>query len=257
MSIYQHFRKEEHEFIDKVVSWKEYVQNAYSCKLTDFLDPREQEIVSSIIGQNGEVQFSLNGGHPNAERKRAFIFPDYMTPSEGDFQLTAFEIQYAQKFLSIEHRHVLGALMNIGLKRSKYGDISIVGKDVFIVISKEIADFVKMELKDIGKASISLKDIPIQQVKLETEKWEEASTTASSLRIDTIISSVYNFSRQKAQMLIQGQKVKVNWKLIDQTSFECEQGDVISVRGFGRSKLVSIDGKTKKEKYRIIVGKQK
>ncbi|WP_096154711.1 MULTISPECIES: YlmH family RNA-binding protein [Bacillus] len=257
MSIYQHFRKEEHEFIDKIVSWKEYVQRVYTSKLTDFLDPREQEILSSIIGQNGEVQFILNGGHPNAERKRAFIFPHYIVPNEEDFQLKAFEIQYAQKFVKIDHRHVLGALMNIGLKRSKYGDISIAGKDVFIVVSTEIADFVKMELNEVGKATVTLKDIPTKQVKLDVEKWEEASTTASSLRIDTIIASVYNISRQKAQILIEGQKVKVNWKLIDQTSFDCEEGDVISVRGFGRSKLVSVDGKTKKDKYRIIVGKQK
>ena len=54
MSIYQHFRPEEREFIDQVLNWKEYVENNYAPKLTDFLDPREQQIVKMIIGQHME-----------------------------------------------------------------------------------------------------------------------------------------------------------------------------------------------------------
>ena len=35
--------------------------------------------------------------------------------------------------------------------------------------------------------------------------------TVSSLRLDTVIASIFNISRQKASMLIHGGKVKVNW----------------------------------------------
>jgi RNA-binding protein YlmH len=51
--------------------------------------------------------------------------------------------------------------------------------------------------------------------------------------------------------------VKVNWTLIENPSFECKEGDIISVRGHGRSKIMGIEGKTKKEKWRIIAGRQK
>jgi RNA-binding protein YlmH len=51
--------------------------------------------------------------------------------------------------------------------------------------------------------------------------------------------------------------VKVNWTLTENPSFECDVGDMISVRGYGRAKILAIEGKTKKEKWRIIVGKQK
>ena len=36
MSIYEHFRQEEHGFIDQVLQWKEDVLHQYSPKLTDF-----------------------------------------------------------------------------------------------------------------------------------------------------------------------------------------------------------------------------
>lgn len=58
-------------------------------------------------------------------------------------------------------------------------------------------------------------------------------------------------------MLIQQGQTKVNWTLIQNTSFELREGDMISVRGYGRIKILSIDGKTKKDKWRIKAGKQK
>ena len=50
MSIYQHFRPEEREFIDQVLNWKNLVENTYAPKLTDFLDPREQQILKRVDG---------------------------------------------------------------------------------------------------------------------------------------------------------------------------------------------------------------
>ncbi|KPD01215.1 hypothetical protein LR69_00372 [Geobacillus sp. BCO2] len=56
MELYQHFRKEEHPFIDQVLEWKEMVSRQYAPKLTDFLDPREQQIVQSIAGGAEDVR---------------------------------------------------------------------------------------------------------------------------------------------------------------------------------------------------------
>ncbi|MER3115534.1 RNA-binding protein, partial [Bacillus altitudinis] len=48
--IYQHFRKDERAFIDQALEWKRIVQEQYRMKLTDFLDPREQVILSAVTG---------------------------------------------------------------------------------------------------------------------------------------------------------------------------------------------------------------
>ena len=104
MNIYQHFRPEEREFIDQVLGWKEYVEQTYAPKLTDFLDPREQQIIQTLIGNTQEVKVSLFGGTPGAERQRALVYPDYYEPEHDDFQLTLFELAYAKKFVTIEHR---------------------------------------------------------------------------------------------------------------------------------------------------------
>lgn len=257
MSIYQHFRKEEHTFIDQVLSWKETVLSQYASKTTDFLDPREQEMIRLVLGNDSEVQVDFFGGHDSTERKRALLYPEYFRPAIDDFQLSVFQIEYPSKFVTIDHRKILGSLMSLGVKRSKFGDILVSGDHVQIIVAKEIADYVRMNLESVGKATVSLKEISFDQIVLTEEAWDEHTTTVASMRLDVVLSSIYNLSRQKIQAMIQSGLVKVNWKIVEETAFECKERDVLSLRGFGRSKLLTIEGKTKKEKWRIIVGKQK
>lgn len=257
MNIYQHFRLEEREFIDQVVEWKEYVNDTYSPKLTDFLDPREQQIVRTIIGTQSETLVEFFGGLVENERKRGIIFPEYYKPQESDFQIQLFEIEYPAKFVTIEHPQILGSLMSLGLKRGKFGDILVDDTRIQFFTGQEVGDYVQLQLTKIGRATISLKSIPFDQGIIVKENWLETTETVSSLRLDTVMSAILNISRQKSQDYIKNGRVKVNWTTVENPAFECGVSDVISVRGHGRSKIVSIDGKTKKDKWRIVAGKQK
>ncbi|MGF9856322.1 RNA-binding protein [Priestia endophytica] len=255
--LYQHFRKEEHEFVDAVLEWQGQVLNQYSPKLTDFLDPREQEIVHTIIGSEGDVKVSFFGGYEGAERKRALLFPSYYEPSEEDYELELFEVKYASKFVTLEHRHVLGTLMSVGLRRSKYGDIIAGEERIQFIVARDMSSFVKMNISKMGKTSVALQTKPLSSVMDHKEELELKETTVSSLRLDAVLSSIHNISRQKVQTLINGGHAKVNWKTLEQPSFECNEGDTLSLKGHGRARVVSINGKTKKEKWRITVGKLK
>lgn len=257
MNIYQHFRLEEREFIDQVLQWKSYVESAYALKLTDFLDPREQHILKILIGDQGEVKYKLFGGSPGVERKRACLMPEYMTENQVDFQITLFEIDYPMKFVTIEHPQVLGTLMSLGLKRGKFGDILVKEGRIQFFAAEEINNYIKNNLESIGRAGVKLKELDLNAAISSDELWMENVITISSLRLDTVVSGIHNLSRQKSQLFIGQGHVKVNWTIIENTSFECDEGDLISVRGHGRAKIMSIEGKTKKEKWRIHVGKQK
>ena len=123
--IYQHFRPEEKEFIDQVIDWRINVEDTYAPKLTDFLDPRQQFHPELHFGENEDVRHQLFGGQDDSERKRALIFPEYYQPTDDDFQIGLYEIDYPQKFISLNHPMVLGSIMALGLKRDKFGDIIV------------------------------------------------------------------------------------------------------------------------------------
>ncbi|XJZ28425.1 RNA-binding protein [Bacillota bacterium Lsc_1132] len=257
MNIYQHFRHEEKDFIDQVLNWKSSVEKTYAPKLTDFLDPREQQIVKLIFGENSDVKVEFFGGTAQSERKRAMLLPDYLTADQGDFQIRLYEVEYPSKFITIEHRQVLGSLMSVGLKRGKFGDILVKEKQIQFFVSADVGDYIEMQVKSIGKATVDLLPKTLDEALVLKDVWTEEELTVSSLRLDTAVSGIHHLARQKSQILIQQGLVKVNWTLIDNPSFELKEGDMISARGHGRVKILSIEGKTKKEKWRIRIGKQK
>ncbi|WP_439873947.1 RNA-binding protein [Bacillus mycoides] len=252
MSIYEHFRPDEEVFVDKVLEWKQEAEY-HQVKLTDFLDPRQQQIVSMVIGQ-GEVAVRFDGAMPESERKRALIYPDYLELNEEEFQVEVLEIDYPSKFYTLEHRQILGAFMSLGLTREKCGDILLQENRAQIAVAKEVGSYIEMNLQSIGKVKVSLTPVQAEQILCVGEKWGEKSGTVSSLRLDVLLAEMLHISRQKVQPLIKGGLVKVNWKTVEQTAYECFPGDVFSVRGYGRSKIFSVEGKTKRDKWRILYG---
>ncbi len=257
MNIYQHFRPEEKAFIDQVLNWRNFVEKTFTSKLTDFLDPREQHILKKVIGTHSDVKVEFFGGGINAERKRALLIPEYGTGDQKDYEITLFEVEYPVKFYTIEHPQVLGTLMGLGVKRGKFGDILIEDKRAQFFASNDVSDYIMLNVQSIGKAAVHLAKLDLEMALSAENDWREEILTVSSLRLDTVLSGIHHLSRQKSQTLIEHGLVKVNWSLIENPSFECQEGDMISARGYGRLKILSIDGKTKKEKWRIVAGKQK
>jgi len=256
MSVYQHFRKEEHPFIDQVLSWISQVELVYERKLTDFLDPREQDIICSLVGTSNEtVKLCFDGAHDQAERKRAILAPFYEEPAVEDFDIVLLQAKYPQKFVQLEHPDCLGAFMSLGIDRKKLGDMVVEDGIIQIALSKEIAPYVQMNLTSVKHAKITLEELPRDQFRLKTENWNEAEKTVSSLRLDTILSEIYNLSRKIAQEAISKGIVKVNYQLVEDAKFTMQEGDLISFRGKGRSKLIRIKGQTKKDKIRITTAR--
>ncbi|MFJ8088654.1 RNA-binding protein [Lysinibacillus sp. NPDC095746] len=252
----QHFRKDEQPFIEQVVGWQHEVEDRYAPKLTDFLDPRQRFIVASIIGQYDTLKTASAGLFDEAERQRMLIYPTYYEPMEEDFQLTVFTIQYPVKFVQLRHPDVLGALLSLGLDRGKFGDIRVNDHLVQFVVAIEVAEYVRLHLTGIGKVKVHVESIKETEPLLQNEdEWLEESHTVSSMRLDVIISTILKISRQKAQALITGNKVRVNWTERDSVAFELQEGDILSVRGNGRIKIMMTEGRTKKDKIRLQIGR--
>lgn len=254
--IIQHFRQDEQPFIEQASGWQREVEDRYAPKLTDFLDPRQQFIVEAVVRQNEDLQIAQHGCFEQAERQRLLIYPSYYELQQDDFQITIFTIQYPTKFVTLKHPDVLGALLSIGLERSKFGDIRIDEGYVQFAVATEVADYVRLHLTSIGKVKVHVEELgETEPLLLVAEEWTEQSHTVASMRLDVVMATIYNISRQKSQALISGGKVKVNWTLREQVAFELQEGDIISVRSYGRAKVIATEGRTKKDKIRLIVGR--
>ncbi|WP_108305713.1 RNA-binding protein [Metalysinibacillus jejuensis] len=253
--ILQHFRPEEKPFIEQVVGWQREVEDRYAPKLTDFLDPRERFIVQAIIKQSEDCRLMSSGGFLQAERQRVLIYPSYYEPTAEDFQIALFRINYPVKFVSLTHPQVLGTLTASGIDRKRFGDIRLEDNEVQCAVSEEIADFLQVQMTAVGKAKVALEKITTQQALAPSdEKWEEQLHTVSAMRLDVVLASALTISRQKAQQLITSGRVKVNHTVREDRAFELHEEDLLSVRGYGRMKVIAIEGRTRKQKIKVIIG---
>lgn len=256
MGIYQHFREHEHPFIDRVLDWMHHARDNYAVYVTDFLNPRERHIVESVIGlRNDEVKYYFSGGIEGAERQRAIIAPSFVEIEEDDFEIVALKAEYNPQFQMLSHRDVLGAFTSLGIDRKMIGDIIVEDGAVQIITTESFKHYVMQHLTKIKRATVSFKEIPLSSIQKSEENWVSKVYTVSSLRLDVVLKTIFHLSRTEAAKLIKQEKVSVNYALETDQATLLEEGDMISARGFGRSKLDKIAGKTKKDKIRIVVSR--
>ncbi|MCE5032980.1 RNA-binding protein [Staphylococcus cohnii] len=249
MDIYQHFRKEEHELIDQLIDKCYRANEQFAPVLTSFLDPRGQYILNVIVGSFQDLEVTFYGG-PFAERQRAIIAPDYFQPEVEDFEIILFEIDYPQKFVTLQHQHVLGTIMSLGIERDQLGDI-VVDESIQFTLTKQLESYIILELNKIKDATVKLNAIPIKDMIQSKENWHSFETTVSGLRLDVVLKEMIRKSRSISKQLIEKKRVKVNHTIIDSADFQLDKGDLLSIQGYGRAMVVDIGGKTKKDKTRI------
>lgn len=256
MSIYQHFREDEHPFIDYVLSVKEMVLRSYRFHLTDFLNPREQQMLVMVIGEkNPDLQVHFFGGRSHTERNRAIIAPFYDQIEHDDFELTLLQASYAKKFVTLEHRDIMGAFLSLGVTRQKLGDIFVGDGKLQIVTSTDIAPFIIAHLMKIKNANIQLQEADVAQLQETEETWKEKDHYVSSMRLDAVIKEIYRLSRKLASLHIGREHVKVNFKTVNDPKYAIFEGDLISIRGLGRSKVLTVhEGVTRKGRIRMTAG---
>ncbi|WP_096810332.1 RNA-binding protein [Staphylococcus nepalensis] len=249
IDIYQHFRKEEHELIDQLIDKSKQANEQYAPVLTSFLDPRGQYILNVIVGTFQDLEVTFYGG-PFAERQRAIIAPEYFRPEAEDFEISLFEIDYPQKFVTLQHQHILGTIMSLGIERDQLGDILIDDRIQF-TLTKQLESYIMLELNKIKGATVKLNAILVKNMIQSKEHWRSFDTTVSGLRLDVVLKEIIRKSRSIGKQLIEKKRVKVNHTIIDSVDFQLDQGDLLSVQGYGRAMITDIGGKTKKDKIRI------
>ncbi|RKD24116.1 hypothetical protein BEP19_06825 [Ammoniphilus oxalaticus] len=256
MNLFEHFRKEEHPFIEQALDWLAFVEERHETKLTDFLDPRQVYILQTLLARFDEVKLTPFGGFNGAERCRVLLHQHYYEPKEDESGLAAFQLTASSQasFQKLTHRDILGALMAAGLKRDKFGDIHIHPDQAQIVVAEEIADYLRLQFTQANRVSVLLESIEFSQLIPVVNEWKTMNITVSSSRVDVVAGEVFRLSRSKILSPIRGGSLRVNWMVVDSPSFIVQEGDIVSLRGFGRFKIQKNEGNTRKGNTRLEIG---
>jgi RNA-binding protein YlmH len=156
--------------------------------------------------------------------------------------------------VTLKHSQILGTFLGeTGLERSKIGDIVVHDTFARVFVDAKLVSVIMDSVHKIARSGVKIKVIDVGKFMPAIEQTITKTVTMSSLRLDKAVASVFNISRNLAQNLIQSSKAKVNYTEVVRNDFELVVGDLVSIRGFGRLKIVQMLGLTKKDKVRVEV----
>ncbi len=232
-------------------------RNAYHRNIvtfSDFLDLNEQNMVHSLNLHHEGFIMKMYGGYDMSERQMIAFLSDALSYN-WIYPIRCLHIQpKSLKFSEkLTHRDYLGALLNLGVLRSKIGDI-IVNEDnsAYVFCEDRIADFFLQELSRI-KHTLVIIDEVYDIDTLITHKEELLTGTVASVRLDSVIALAFQNSRSGMISFIEAGKVFVNGKLITSNGYNLKADDIVSVRGKGKFRFGGIGNTTKKGRYVVKI----
>lgn len=239
------------ETIDRLIGiYNDFIFKKQSI-LTDFLNPGEREIFKAIVGNEGFLQDF--GGYEQAEKRRVYLSEEWENLLPKDYRVVAFEIEYPQKFESLNHSSILGTLANSGVDLNTFGDIITDGHGHWQFFGKkELTNFFTEQIDRVGRTKVRVKAVDLKKVLTPEDDAKEKDEVVASLRLDSVLAGVSRQSRVQIKNAIENNEAKLNWHDVQNSNIMVKVNDVISLRHFGRLQVINI-ATTRKGKYKVVL----
>ena len=211
---------------------------------TDFLDPNEEHQVKSI----------LNKYNIEYETLKLFIDCEKTIIYKDKFpDISLLEIKCDN---TLNHKDILGALFSHNISISKYGDIVITDK-YYLPVLDSIKPYLLSNFDSVGKYKVKINLVDLNTISNYHYDYEEKNILVSSLRIDNVVSTLTNNSRNSVDELFKDKFVFINYVPVTKKTHIIKENDIIGIRRNGKYKFDSIVKVTNKEKYIIKILKYK
>lgn len=211
--------------------------------------PREACTDAVHIARLHGLQASFFGGYEDAERVQVCFHP---LDDEPIFTGVWMEIRWNSKFDSVTHPDLLGSLMALSGDRSAFGDLIAGESSAYLYCLPELSWHLPDEWTSAGRHRIQVA-LTEGTPQLPLPSGQEIRVTTSSLRLDSVLSAGAQVSRAKAQDAIRSGDVFLNHIPEERVDRELKENDLISVRGHGRIRLMSIMGTTKHDRLSLLL----
>lgn len=231
---------------------KSYNSGIYT--FTDFLGLGEQSAFHEIERELSGIPYTAFGGTNGCERVMIRFGSEELCGYDMPFPISIVLCQpLSDKFAEkLSHRDFLGAILNLGIDRSVLGDIAIVDKCAYLFVKEGMAEFVTDELTKVRKTAVKccIVDSAPEGTLYNTK---EVRVQAVGERIDALVAKVFSISRDDSATLFSRGLVFISGKCCESVSHKLKEGDIVSVRGYGRFIYRGVEGHTKKGKLNILI----
>ena len=246
-------------------------EKRYNPTNSGFLNLAEQDLFCRLQPEFAPVHSTLTGGFPQAERKIALFWPDDsalagfapeadVNPDSGLANAEAaapisvlliapVNLRFAE---DLTHRDYLGAILNLGIDRSLTGDILVKDHLAYVFCLENMKELLIRDLTRVRNTSVTVSEVSRDIPELVPE-YQELRVNVASERLDAVVAALAGVSRSKAVDLFPAQRVFVNSRIVTDPGKKLKEGDVLSVRGFGKAIYQGINGESRKGRLYITL----
>ncbi len=147
---------------------------------------------------------------------------------------------------NLRHQDILGTIFSLGIKEDTFGDIFKYQGDFYIFLMPQIEEYIKYNLLEIKNSKIKLTEVALDIADNFEQEYVIKEYIVSSLRIDNIVSSITNESRNQVLDKFKYKEVILNYDENIKPTRVLKENDVFSIRKYGKYKFSKILKNTKK-----------
>ena len=220
-------------------------------RLTSFLDEREQSIAACAASAQ-KCAYRLWGGIDDADRAICAFADCEEALDMCDWPIEPVSIRFKKDY-KINHRDILGTLMSQQIRRETIGDILVGNGEAQVFVSPAVMPLVISDVDRIGGVGVECKNelLPV----LPKVNTEQRAGIAASMRIDCITAMLTQKSRSEALALVRAGRVAKGGQVITSPAQQVSEGEKISIRGFGKFKVLSCGEQTRSGRLHVAFEK--
>ena len=205
--------------------------------VTNFLDPLcLRNVLSKLKG------YDYNIYKPFFESERNIIF------TFGRVDVSLIEIISYEK---LSHREIMGSIYNLNIEDEMFGDIVINKGHYYVFVIKKYLSIIMDHFKMVGYKSIRLKEVSLNTLNDYERCYERFELIVSSFRVDNVVSKIIHKNREYVRNVLSKDNVFVNYEMCRNMSYVLKDGDIFSIRRYGKYRFNGLVKITKKNNYII------
>ena len=218
-----------------------------------FLTPEEAAQAEQAFRNRKDVTLLLDGGFANAERAVPVFLPSGEESYLREEVLAALEFQWRLQD-SVGHRDMLGATLALGLQRAVLGDIDIEQGRAVLICLHRVVPLLLEELQTAGRVGLKGREIPLEELPQNEKEYRCERHTVASPRVDALLAEAFRCSRGAAEEWLRMGLVQLNHAECLNGAKQAREGDLLTVRGKGRCRLLELGGESRKGRVWVTVG---
>lgn len=256
-------------------------ESEYAVSVSDFMSPGERIQTAGELGAkigSGMSGCFYWGGCRGTERCAAVFLPEWLMPERmpphcmpddgertdafaaylavhpeicDEIPITALVIR-GSGFCRLSHRDFMGGILATGVERAVIGDIAVTNDaEAVVFVQKRISAYLMQELTRIGRDAVRTEPAEVSPEFIIPRRFEEVTAVVSSPRLDGIVRALTGKSREASADMVRDGLVELNYLPDTEPSADVHDGDVLSVRGFGKFRIGGLNGQTRSGRLRI------